>query len=275
MEGGGGAHRVLAGQGVGHQQGLGRGGDAGDLGRLAHHGLVQGGAAGGVEDHHIIAAEPGGREGAPGDVGGGLALDDRQGVDLGQFGQHRQLLHGGRPAGVERGDHHLLALGLGEPQGQLGDRRGLARALQARDHHHHRRIGGEVQVFRLIAAQHLHQAVEHDLDHLVGGLDRADDVLAGGALLGLGDELPHHRQGDVGLQQGHAHLAQRLVDVRLRQHATAGQPVEDACQPLAKGLEHPPLQSTKRHEPPCAITRTGGLSALVRILPNMGPGSWR
>ena len=59
VEGLGGPHRVLAGQGVGDQQDLVRGGDAGDLCRLAHHLLVQRGAPGGVQDQHVEAAEPG------------------------------------------------------------------------------------------------------------------------------------------------------------------------------------------------------------------------
>ena len=58
VEGLGGAHRVLAGQAVGDQQGLGRRGDPGDLGRLAHHRLVERRAPGGVEDQHVEAAQP-------------------------------------------------------------------------------------------------------------------------------------------------------------------------------------------------------------------------
>ena len=49
---------------------------------------------------------------------------------------------------------------------------------------------------------------------------------------GLGDEVADHRQGDVGLEQGHADLAHRLVDVLLGQHAAAGEPVEYRRQPI-------------------------------------------
>jgi hypothetical protein len=65
------------------------------------------------------------------------------------------------------------------------------------------------------------------------GLDRAQHGLAGGALARLGDEVLDHRQGDVGLEQGHAHLAHRLVDVGRGQHAPAGQPVEHPVQSVA------------------------------------------
>ena len=87
------------------------------------------------------------------------------------------------------------------------------------------RLGG-------VAAQHLHQAVVGDLDHLVGRSDRADHRLAGGRFLGLGNELAHDRQGDVGLEQGHADLAQGLVDILLRQDALAAEAVKDAGEPI-------------------------------------------
>jgi hypothetical protein len=137
--------------------------------------------------------------------------------------------YGRRPVDVQRGHQHLPALQLREPQGQLGRHGRLAGALKAGQQQHRRRIGGHVQRRGLaLAAQHLDQAVVDDLDHLVGGLDRADHRLAGGLHAGLVDEVPHHRQGDVGFQQGHAHLAHGRVDVLLGQHAAAGEPVEDA-----------------------------------------------
>ncbi len=219
-------------------------------------------------------AEAGGGEGAAGDVRRRLAGDDRQGVYLGLLGQDRQLLHGGGPPHVQRRHHDLLALGLVQAQRQLAHRGGLARALQARDHDHHRRIGLQVDVLGLVAAQHIHQAVEHDLDHLVGGLDRADDVLAGGAFLGLGDEVPDHRQGDVGLEQRHAHFAQGFVDVLLRQHAPAGQPVEYARQPFTKGLEHSPF-SSHPHNATSPRARSRGRGASPPSSRELWRGSWR
>jgi hypothetical protein len=227
VEGLGRAHGVLAGQAVGDQDGLGRRGDAGDFRRLAHHRLVQGGAAGGVEDQDVVAAQLGGGQGALGDVGGALAGDDRQALDLDLLGQHGQLFHGGRAAGVERGDQHLLALELVQPQGQLAGGGGLARALQAGHQDHRRRVQGQVQAGGDLAAQHVDQAVIDDLDHLVGRLDRADDRFAGSGFLGLADEVLDHRQGDVGFQQGDANFAQRLVDVLLGQHAATAEAVED------------------------------------------------
>ncbi len=93
----------------------------------------------------------------------------------------------------------------------------------------------------LFAAQHVDQAVVDDLDHLVGRLDRADHRFAERLLAGLVDEVAHHRQGDVGLEQGDAHLAHRRVDVLLGQHAAAGKPVEDAGKPIAQTFKHSDL----------------------------------
>ena len=50
--------RVLAGQRVGDQQHFVRTGGGLDLGRLLHHRLVERGAAGGVEQDDVVAAEP-------------------------------------------------------------------------------------------------------------------------------------------------------------------------------------------------------------------------
>ena len=61
---------------------------------------------------------------------------------------------------------------------------------------------------------------------IIAGQNAPD--IARRALLGLGDEVAGHRQGDVSLQQGHAHLAQGLVDVLVGQHAATAQAVEHA-----------------------------------------------
>ena len=67
------------------------------------------------------------------------------------------------------------------------------------------------------------QFVVDDLDqHLTRG-QAAHHLLAQRLLAYLVDELAHHRQGDIGLQQGHAHLAQGVLDVVLGQATLATQ----------------------------------------------------
>ena len=70
----------------------------------------------------------------------------------------------------------------------------------------------------------------NDLDDLLAGRHRTDDVFANGARTHLFDKVLHHRQGDVGLDQRGAHFRQRRVDVRFGQGATTAKLVEDATQ---------------------------------------------
>ena len=112
--------RVLAGQRVGDEQDFVRIGRRLDRGRLGHQLFVDMGAAGGVEDQHVIAAEPALGERAAGNLDRGLAGDDRQGGDADLLAEHAQLLHGGRAAGVERGEQDLLVLPFLEALGDLG-----------------------------------------------------------------------------------------------------------------------------------------------------------
>ena len=59
VEGAGEVDRVLAGERIGDQQDLVRRRHRLDLGHLGHQRLVDMGAAGGIEYHHVVAAEPG------------------------------------------------------------------------------------------------------------------------------------------------------------------------------------------------------------------------
>ena len=67
-----------------------------------------------------------------------------------------------------------------------------------------------------VRAEHLDQLVVDDLDDLLAGRDRLDDLRADGAVAHLVGEGAHHLEGDVGLEQRAADLAQRRVDVAPR-----------------------------------------------------------
>ena len=204
-----------------------RGGRALDLGRFVHHLVVERDAAGGVEQHHVIAAELGGLDGAVGNLNGRLAVDDRQGRHVDLLAEHRELLHRRRPPRVERGHQHLAIVALGEPLRDLRRGGGFAGALQA-DHHDRNRSRG-VEIDRLrVGAERADQLVVHDLDDHLAGRDRLDDVDADRAFLHLLDEAARHVERDVGLEQRAADLAQRRIDGLLRQRAEPGQAVENA-----------------------------------------------
>jgi hypothetical protein len=64
------------------------------------------------------------------------------------------------------------------------------------------------------------------------------DLLAERLLLDGGDELAHHRQRNVRLQQRNADLAQHLLGVGFRQPRFAAHRLDDAGQSLGKAIEH-------------------------------------
>ncbi len=235
---------VLAGEGVGDQQNLVRIGGALDLGRLAHHGVVERGAAGGVEQHHVVAAEAGSLERALGDLRRHLALDHRQRVDPGVAAEHGELLHRRRAAHVERGHQHFLPLAVGQPLGDFGGGGGFAGALQADHHEDDRRRGVKIDAGAL-RAQRLDQLVVHDLDHHLAGGDRLRHLDADGVLLHLLGEGARHVERDVGFQQRAPHFAQRRIDVGFLQRAAPGEAVENTAELFRQTVEHRNLSSSR------------------------------
>ena len=201
--------------------------------------------AGRVQHDHVIALQAADGHGALGDGNRLLAGHDGQGGHTGLLAQDAQLFLRRRTMHVQRGHQHLLLVALGEAARQLAGGGGLARALQADHKDRHRGGGVQVDWFRL-RAQHLDQLVMDDLHHHLARRDRAQHFLADGLLAGLGNEILHHRQGDIGLQQRHAHFAHDLLDVALGEGAAplqslehiaelAGQAVEQGLYPVAVG----------------------------------------
>ena len=107
--------------------------------------------------------------------------------------------------------------------------------------------GGVTSTFELggFGAEHLDERVVDDLDDLLARSDRAQNLLADRLLGRLVDELAHHRQRHVGLEQGDPDLAHRPAHVGLGQRAAAAQPVEDGAEAVAQTVEHA-LPSARR-----------------------------
>ena len=100
--------RVLAGQRVDDEQGLGRVRRRRDRLHLAHQLVVDVETARGVEQDDVIALQLGRLERAPGDLDRLLAGDDRKRVDIRLAPEHRQLLLRRRTSDVERRHQHRL-----------------------------------------------------------------------------------------------------------------------------------------------------------------------
>ena len=79
-----------------------------------------------------------------------------------------------------------------------------------------------------MAAQRLDQLLVYDLDHLLGGGKGREHFLSHRLLPNVFNELLDDTEVDVGLEQGHANLAQSLVHVGGAQLPFAAQRLEDA-----------------------------------------------
>ena len=105
--------RVLAGQRIGDQQHFMRIGGRFDLRRFRHHLFVERGAAGGVEQHDVVAAELAGlaaRAWRSAAASGPATIGSV--VDVEIAAEHGELLHRGRAIDVERGHQHLALVAL-------------------------------------------------------------------------------------------------------------------------------------------------------------------
>ena len=78
----------------------------------------------------------------------------------------------------------------------------------------------------------------HDLDHLLAGVEALEDVLAERDCLDACDELLDDLEVDVGLEQGEADLAHRLVDGVLVQPPGAAEIAQGRLEPVGEGIEH-------------------------------------
>ena len=135
---------VLTGQRVGDQQHFMRVRGGFHLSRFRHHLFVERGAAGGVEQHDVVAAELSGLQRALRDLRRHLPRDDRQRVDRKIATEHGKLFLRGRAIDVERRHQNFFLVALGQAARELCGGGGFAGALQA--HHHDRDRRGRIEI---------------------------------------------------------------------------------------------------------------------------------
>ena len=86
--------------------------------------------------------------------------------------------------------------------------------------------------------------------HIVSAEFRSTRVLRGGdpdrMAAHLVAEVAHHIEGDIGLQERAANLAQRCIDVGFAERAAPGQAIQDAAELFRELVEHG--QSRKRFQ---------------------------
>ena len=161
----------------------------------------------------------------PADIDGPLLLLAEHG-DAQVLAETSELLHGRGPVHVGRSEYRMLSLLLEVP-GELGGGGGLSRALQADQHDDRGGMRGHGQPVSR-ASEQLHQLVVHHLDHVLARRERGEHVLTDGLDANPLDEALDDFEIDVGFEQSHAHFAQSLLDILLRQPAEATEPVEDS-----------------------------------------------
>ena len=235
MEGLGDVDRLLPAHGVDHEQRLRWRHRAGDPHQLVHHRVVDVQASGGVEDDHVLVALPSGLEPGTCDLQRGRA--DRPGVDLDPdlVTQLHELIDGSGP--IDVGGHQERPLPvLAQANPQLGGRGRLSRTLQP-NQHEDRWAAPQVQLPTL-AAERRDELVVNDLDDLLSGIEPGQEVRAQRALTDAGDELLHHAEVDVRLEQRQADLAQGDVEVGLGDLCFPAQAVDHGLQPGTERFEH-------------------------------------
>jgi hypothetical protein len=222
---------VLSGQAIDHQQGFAGFGDVTDRLHLVHKDLVDMQAPGGVEHIDVIAAEGCLLFGALGDLFGFFAFDDRQGINADLLAENRKLFHRGRAVDVKRGHQHAFAVLFGQAFCQFGGGGGFTRALQT-DHQDRRWrvVDFHFAGIGVVTGKECDQFVMDDLDDLLARCDGFGDGLTRGFFLNGTDEITHHWQGYVSLEQGDADFAQGGCNIGFGQSPLFGELAKDAGQ---------------------------------------------
>ena len=152
-------------------------------------------------------------------------------------GQSLQLQDRSRPMHVDADQHDRLRLLFDEPTRQLGCRRRFARALQAGQHDHDRRLCFQVELDRL-RSQESDQLGLNNLDQRLARREALANFLANSPFADSLDERLYDRQSDIRLEERHAHLAQGVLDVGLSQSALAADVFCGLAQAIGQIVEH-------------------------------------
>ena len=228
---------VLAGHGVDHEQRFDRVDRSMQRLDLGHHLGIHGQTTGGIENDHIDEFQLGFANRCVGDIHRLLAGIGGEEGHPEIACQGFQLLDCSWAINVGGDQQHRLLLALLEELGQLAGGGGLTSTLQTRHQHHRRWRCIERQIF----VGRAHQLFQLGADDLHEGLPRGQTLGhfgANGAILDLADEVLDHRQSHVSLEQGHAHFAQRILDVVFGQLGLARDVTQRLGQAIGKIFEH-------------------------------------
>ena len=232
VEGLGRVHGILAGHAVHHEQRLDRFQRRVHRAYFLHHRLIHVQATGAVHDQHVHHPFARLFHRRARDVHRFLVGTAREKFRVHGSGQFLQLLDRRRPINVGADHHDGFLFALAQQPRELGHGRGLAGALKPGHENHRRRTRRQIQPF-IGRAHERDQLVVHDLDQRLPRGQARQYFLPGGPDAHVLDEILHHRQRHVGLEQRQTHLAQRLARVLFRQPPLPAQALEGDLQSLA------------------------------------------
>ncbi len=152
-------------------------------------------------------------------------------------GHRLQLLDGGGTVHVARHRQHLLPALFDQVLGQLGCRRRLASALQTRHQDDRRGLCRQIDVADPLAHRRDQFLVDNTHQRLPGR-QRAQHVLAQRFFPHPGDEISHHRQRHVGLEQRQTNFAQHVRDIALGDACLAPNFFDEARQLVGENGGH-------------------------------------
>ena len=205
-------HRLLSRRGVEHEQDFVWLHQVAQAHQFLNQRLIDLQTARRVEDERVALLRGGELTCFPGNlehVGLALHHEDRHAELL---AERRQLVHGRRTVNIRRDEQRETSLLL-KQTGELAGRRRFAGAVKA-DHHQGGGAALEVQS-GVLAAEQTDEFVVDDLDDLLAGMNARDDFLAQRFLAHALDEILHHLEIYVRIQQRHPHVAEAVGDVAL------------------------------------------------------------
>ena len=128
-------------------------------------------------------------------------------------------------------------------QGELGRGRRFTGAIEPDEED----AGRGIEIERRgIPAEKGGDLVVEDLHDLLAGRDRAQDGFTEGLFLDPGDEILRHGELDVGLEQGEAHFAKGVGDVRLGDLAVTTEFLEGFLKAVGEVGEHRERAASRR-----------------------------
>jgi len=203
---------------------------------LRHHRFVDVEPPRGVHDDGVAPLA----RGARGDRRG--VLGDPRGVDrlhrnAELLSQRDELIDRSRPVHVRRDEERAASL-LAQEVRELCRGRRLPGPLQAREHDDRGRSLGAHER-RGLAAEHLDERVVDDLHDLLRAGDRLEHLRAERALPDRRDELTDDLEVHVRFEQRDADVAERLLEIRLRDARAPAEALERDGQLVGELLEHP------------------------------------